>query len=41
MNYLIRDIPNELWNQFKSKCASQGKTMLTVIIELITQYISK
>lgn len=41
MNYLIRDIPDSLWNKFKSTCAAQGKTMLEVIIELITKYIDK
>lgn len=41
MNYLLRNIPNDLWNQFKSKCASQGKTMLSVILELITKFVDK
>jgi len=40
MNYLLREIPDDLWRSFKSKCATQGKTMLRVIIELITKYVN-
>lgn len=39
MNYLLRNIPDDLWNKFKSKCASQGKTMLSVILEFIVNYV--
>ena len=38
MKYLLREIPDDLWRSFKSRCATQGKTMLRVIIELITEY---
>ena len=41
MDYMIRNIPDNLWKDFKSLCASRGKTMLEVIIELITKYVGK
>ena len=41
MDYMIRNIPDNLWNKFKATCATQGKTMLSVIIELIEKYIAE
>jgi len=41
MDYMIRKINENLWKNFKSRCAYEGKTMLEVIIELITKYVSK
>lgn len=40
-SYYKLEVESSLWRAFKTKCASQGKTMLEVIIELITKYVSK
>ena len=40
MNYLIRDLPEDIFRKFKSICASEGKTMREVIIWLIHQLVS-
>jgi len=40
-SYYKLEVDSTLWRSFKAKCASQGKTMLEVIIELITKYVGK
>lgn len=30
-----------LWNAFKAKCASQGRSMLSVIVELVTKFVGE
>jgi len=32
-------IDRKLWNKFKGKCGTEGKTMLSVIIEKIKEYV--
>lgn len=33
------EIDTTLWRKFKAKCATEGKTMLEVITELISSYV--
>lgn len=40
VKYLL-EADKELWKKFKTKCASQGKSMLEKIIELITDFVKK
>jgi hypothetical protein len=35
------DIPSDLKNQFKAKCALSGKDMTTVLSDLIKDYVEK
>lgn len=35
------EIESSLWRAFKTKCASQGKTMLEVITELISKFVNQ
>lgn len=35
------EVENELWKKFKSKCASEGKTILLKLTELIKKYIGE
>jgi hypothetical protein len=35
------EIDPTLWRAFKIKCATQGKTMLSVIISLIEKYVNQ
>jgi hypothetical protein len=35
------EIDSTLWRAFKVKCATQGKTMLEVIISLIEKYVNQ
>lgn len=38
---IIRNVPESLRREFKSKCASEGKSMQEKVIELIEKYIGK
>jgi len=37
----LRDIPDDLRNQFKAACALQGKTITAVLIELMRKEVEK
>jgi len=39
MDTRVRGIPTELWREFKSMCALQGKTMNAVLVKLIQQAV--
>ena len=34
-------INSDLWNAFKSKCASQGKSMIEVLTNFVKNYIKE
>ena len=40
MNYLIRNINDDLWRKFKARCALEGITVRDWIIRTITNYIN-
>lgn len=40
-SYYKLEIDSTLWRAFKVKCATQGRTMIEVIIELITKFVNK
>jgi len=40
-SYYKLEIESSLWRAFKIKCATQGKTMLFVIVELIKKYVNQ
>lgn len=40
-SYYKLEIDSTLWHAFKVKCTTQGKTMLSVLIELITKYVNQ
>jgi len=41
MNYLLRDIPPGLWREFKKHAADRGKSLRSLIIELIDEYLER
>jgi hypothetical protein len=41
MNLMIKGVPEELWRQFKSVCALEGKTVKDKIIELVEKEVEK
>ncbi len=40
-NYLLRDIPEELWNQAKHKAIDKGMDLRELILDAIRKYIDK
>lgn len=40
-NYLLRDIPEELWNQAKHKAIDKGMDLRELILDAIREYVSK
>ena len=38
-NYLLRDIPEELWNQAKHKAIDKGMDLRELILDAIRKYI--
>jgi plasmid stability protein len=38
-DYPLRDVPDALWKQVKVKAAQDGKSIRTVILELLTKYV--
>jgi len=40
-SYYKLEVESSLWRAFKSKCAAQGKSMIEVIIGLITKYVKE
>ena len=40
-NYLLRDIPNELWIAAKHKAVDKGMDLRELILDAIREYISK
>lgn len=40
-DYTLRKIDPDLWRRLKVKAASEGKTLRTILIELVTQYTKK
>jgi len=40
-NYLLRDIPEDLWNQAKHKAIDKGMDLRELILDAIREYISK
>jgi hypothetical protein len=38
---IIRNVPELLRREFKARCASEGKSMQEIIIELIGKYTEK
>ena len=39
--YLLRDLDDDSWRQFKTVAASEGKTMRAIILRLVTDYVQK
>lgn len=39
LNYLLRDIPDDLWRKVKAKAAMKGDSMRDVILRLLTNYV--
>lgn len=37
-SYLLRDIPDDLWRKYKSKCAANGLSIRQWLISAIAQY---
>lgn len=37
MNYILRDIPVDLWRQIKSKAALQGITLKEYVLRLLRE----
>jgi len=40
-DYTLRKIDPDLWRRLKVKAASEGKTVRTILIELVTQYTAE
>lgn len=40
-NYLLRDIPEDLWNQAKHKAIDKGMDLRELILDAIREYASK
>ena len=40
-NYLLRDIPNELWIAAKHKAVDKGMDLRELILDAIREYVSK
>ena len=40
-SYLLRDIPEELWNQAKHKAIDKGMDLRELILDAVREYISK
>jgi hypothetical protein len=38
LNYVIRNIPPELWRQVKQGALNEDRSVRAVVIELLTQY---
>ena len=41
LDYILRDIPGNLWRTFKSKVALEGTNIRAKLIELIKEYIGE
>jgi hypothetical protein len=41
MNYILRDIDDELWKKVKSQAALEGVTVKEVILGLLRAYVLK
>jgi len=41
MSFIIRNPDPEVWEQFKDRAASEGRTLGWVIMQLIRRYIAK
>jgi len=40
-NYLLRDIPEELWSQAKHKAVDKGMDLRELILDAVREYVSK
>src|SRR5690554_5083544 len=40
-SYLLRDIPEDLWNQAKHKAIDKGMDLRELILDAIREYVSK
>ncbi len=40
-NYLLRDIPEELWSQAKHKAIDKGMDLRELILDAVREYVSK
>jgi hypothetical protein len=40
-NYLLRDIPEDLWNQAKHKAIDKGMDLRELILDAVREYVSK
>jgi len=38
-NYLIRDIPDELWRMVKSKASQEGRTIREMLLDALRDYV--
>ena len=41
MNYLLRDVPDDLWRKFKATCALRGESVAKTLRILIRDYVKK
>jgi hypothetical protein len=41
MSFILRDPDPKLWAKFKTRAASEGRTLRWVILELIRRYVEK
>lgn len=41
MTYLLRDVPDGLWNRVKDRAAKEGHTVKYIVIELLRRYVAQ
>ncbi len=41
MDYLLKNVPDELWRKVKAKCAINGETIKDLIVELLQGYVDE